>query len=184
MFGPLIDALQHASRRNQRIAMLVFGLGGVAAVAAFVWLAHLTSETAIVLQNNSGDLVLAVFEISRSAALAATIAAIVVGTLNLGRAALDQATRYEKRLMAAQFMHYAFREFRTEIADETIQFSEIVASIDAWSRMVESAYTKVKFGTSNQPFDLEVTNDHVSLKAGAQSFKYGRTKPDVPGEKR
>jgi hypothetical protein len=177
---PLILALREASNRNQTIAKWVFAVGGVGAVVAFAWLAFLAISTTNVLEQHPDDLLLGAFEISKSAALAGTIAAIVVGSLNLGRAALDQATRYEKRLMAAQFMHYAFLEFRTEIATGAIQFSEIVASIDAWSRMVESAYTKVKFGADSQPFDLDINNDRVALRVGQQLLKYDRKKASDP----
>ncbi|MFB2557031.1 hypothetical protein [Herbiconiux liangxiaofengii] len=168
--GLLIGDLDQAIATNRRLAKWLLIAGAVASIVVLVALALLTQEAVKVLSSPEaeGNYMLGAYEILRGAAYAGLAGSILFGLFTLGRAALDQATRYEKRKMAAHFMQSVTRRFDKQIGDGTIKFEEIVAIIDAWSSIVESAFTKVKFGSREpQPWAVDVTKEGASFRSGA-----------------
>lgn len=145
-FKAVIEALEHAIKRNWRVAIAVFIAAILMAIATFIFLPHLTNDSARTIEENKDNIPLAIFILLRATAFAGVLVAMLYGLLNLARAALDQATRYQKRLMAAHFMHYVFDGYPARIGQPGFTIREVVEAIDAWSRNVESAYTKVRFG--------------------------------------
>ena len=93
------------------------------------------------------------FELVRSAAFAATVPRCCGACFTLGRACLDQATRYQKRLVAAHFLNYVLLRYDDKIKDGSMQVMDAVTFMKMWSENVESAFTHVKFGRGKgEPF--------------------------------
>lgn len=143
-YANVIECLIDAISRLRWLALLIFSAGTGLVIYSFHWFPETTDKVADTLIKNAGNIPLVIFELVRGTAFAAVLAAIIFGILSLGRAALDQATRYEKRLMAAHFMHFVLSKYAAQIKEAT-ELDEVVNFIDAWSKNVESAFTKVKF---------------------------------------
>lgn len=180
LFGALLETLKSAVLWNRIVAGFIFLAAIVAGVAALFVLSHLTTDAVATLGPHP-DIVLAIFLLVRSAAFAGIVAGLLYGLLNLGRAALDQAERYKKRQMAAHFMHYVFVEYRERIGTDGFRVAEIIEAIDAWSRNVESAYTKVKLGgKGTENWSARVSTDGTSFAFGKEAVT-AATKSSVSG---
>ena len=140
----------------------VVGLGGVGAAAYF---GFESTDTAVAsLKESEYNNQLLVFELVRTAAGAALLGAFAWGTLNLARAALDQATRYEKRLVAGHFLVYVLTKFETRIKKSQIELGSVMGVFKAWSDSVDSAFTHVKYGSNkNRPIAVTATKDGVTI---------------------
>lgn len=171
-FGVVSDGLRNAMRSNWIVAVVVFiGAAGIG-IAGFVHLPALTDHSIVELKENEGNIVLGVFVILRATAFAGALVALFWGLLNLARAALDQATRYQKRLMAAHFMHYVFDEYSERIGEEGFTLKEVITAIDAWSSNVESAYTKVRFGKGGADNWSIATSDGSRIAFGRDAVRH------------
>lgn len=171
-FQLVIDGLKGAIVSNRWIAAGIFVAAAGVGVTATILLPQLTHQSVEELERNSGDLMIGVFVLLRATAFAGVVVAVFWGLLNLARAALDQATRYQKRLMAAHFMHYVFDEYRDQIGTEGFTLREIVNAIDAWSSNVESAFTKVKLGKGkSENWGVSARPDGVKFAYGADAVK-------------
>jgi hypothetical protein len=62
------------------------------------------------------------------------VPSLIFGVLSLGRAALDQATSYQKLLMAATFMHYVLVRYEDQLKGGSIKLEDVVKFIEAWSK--------------------------------------------------
>jgi hypothetical protein len=175
LFEALLGTLRGAVAWNRVVAGSIFLIAIIGAIVALVTLSHLTSEAVTTLGDHP-DVILATFLLIRAAAFAGIVSGLLYGLLNLGRAALDQAERYKKRQMAAHFMHYIFVEYRDRIGSEGFRVTEIIDAIDAWSRNVESAYTKVKLGGKN------AENWAAFVSANGTSFAYGKDAVKAAGK--
>lgn len=158
-------------RSNWIVAGLAFAAAAAIGIAGFAQLPALTDHSVAELRENDENLVLGVFVILRATAFAGAVVALFWGMLNLARAALDQATRYQKRLMAAHFMHYVFDEYSDRIGQDGFTLKEIITAIDAWSSNVESAYTKVRFGKGGTDNWSVTTANGDRISFGRESVK-------------
>jgi hypothetical protein len=167
-YAKLIETLQKAIRWLRAAAALVFGIGAGLGAWAFVHLREGAEAASGMIASDGDNVLLAVFLMFRTAAYAGLTGAVLFGVLTLGRACLDQATRYQKRLMAALFMHYALDQYADEIRKSEIKLNDIVAFIDAWSKNVESAFTKVRFGAKEAPvaFEFDSKTGHFKVRSG------------------
>ncbi|MGN7703866.1 hypothetical protein [Cellulosimicrobium sp. 22601] len=103
---------------------------------------HLNAQT-----DTFGVSALVFYMSVRATALAAFAGAVVYGLFNLGRAAFDQSTRFEKRYLASRLMHGMLE--RHDVGQETrkpLSTEEVLQILAEWSKSVDSAYTSVKFG--------------------------------------
>jgi hypothetical protein len=171
-FDVVIKGLRKAMRSNWIVAGVVFAAAATIGVVGFYQLPELTDHSVQELQDNEGNVVLGVFVILRATAFAGAIVALFWGMLNLARAALDQATRYQKRLMAAHFMHYVFDEYSARIGQDGFTLKEIINAIDAWSSNVESAYTKVRFGKNGAENWSVTTPDGSRIAFGREAVRH------------
>jgi len=173
-FRMVIEELEGAIAKSQRVAVAAFGAGVVATGLAMVflyWQAELVGHQIV---DNEGVPAFAIYAIVRGAALTVIVSAILYGIWSLGRASLDQATRYQKRLMAAHFMNHILVDFQPLIANGKIKLTEVIGAIDAWSRNVESAYTHVKFGRKPQDLRISLNRDGASFSETSAPPPNGR----------
>lgn len=168
-FEQTVLELHEHSQRMRRTAIWV-GVAGVLIVGAAAYYgARSTSNGAALLTASNFNTGMLVYELVRIAAGAALLGAAAWGFLNLSRAALDQSTRYEKRLIAGHFLVYVVRKFETQIKAGDIELKDVMGVFTAWSDSVDSAFTNVKFGSkSNQGLALRIDKNGVSAAtAGA-----------------
>lgn len=178
LFDALLKTLKQAVLWNRLVSGAIFLVAVGGSIVALVVLSHLTSDAVETLGPHP-DIVLAIFLLLRATAFAGIVAGLLYGLLNLGRAALDQAERYKKRQMAAHFMHYVFVEYRDRIGTDGFRVAEVIDAIDAWSRNVESAYTKLKIGgKSAENWSALVSSDGTSFAYGKDAVKASaKTRP-------
>lgn len=81
-----------------------------------------------------------IYVIIRGSALAAIIAGLLFALIKLARSALDQATRFDKRLIAAHFINFAVH---TKAVDAK-KMEIALRVLEAWGASVDSAYTPNK----------------------------------------
>ncbi len=144
---------------------MILGVVGVI-FAAFIG-KDATEKGAVFVHDSGYNWVAAVYELVRTAAVAALIAAAIWGLLNMSRAAIDQATRYRKRLTAGSFLVFMLSNYNDELRSGTLKLESVMAVFTTWSSSVESAYTTVKFGSkNNQRLALEMGRDSASLVSG------------------
>lgn len=147
--------------------MLILVLTAIAAGVSLSLLPGLTAAASRRIAESGDSTSLMVFELLRGTAFAAAITAILFGLFSMGRACLDQATRFQKRLVAAHFLNYVLHTYKQQIAEGTIQIEEVVSFLDAWSQTVESAFSNVKFGSkNNQAIRAAVTKDGAQMETG------------------
>ena len=171
-YGRVIDRLSSAIWVQRSVAGLLFALSLVALIVALVHLPNVTANGATAIKDNPQIYTLAIYELIRVAGYAAFATAAVWGLFNLGRAALDQATRYEKRLVAAHFLHYTLETYSNEIRSGKIKITEVMTFLKSWSENVESAYTHVKFGAKgSEDFAIAATKDGVYVAKGSNELK-------------
>jgi hypothetical protein len=179
-FEKAADLLERGVARNRRVALVV-GMLGVAGLSAGVYFgARATASGADQVADSRYNVNMLVFELVRTAGAAALIAAFAWGMLNLARAALDQATRFEKRFVAGHFLVYVLDKFEQEIKDNTIQVADTMSVFKAWNYSVDSAYTNVKFGSKrSQDFSIAVGPKGASVATGkAAPTKFDEPAPD------
>lgn len=161
------DALITRAAVMRRTAITV-GLAGavlVCVAATYGWIS--TRHGAELLVESNYNTQMLVFELARITAGAALLGAFAWGVLNLSRAALDQATRYEKRLIAGHFLVYVLRKFEKQIKNGDIDLRDVMSVFKAWSDSVDSAFTHVKFGSkSNQALAATIGKDGVAFATG------------------
>lgn len=146
-------------------AALFITLGIAAAVVSVGWLLPNYLESAIreVDTAKRPEYVLAI-ELFRGAAFATILVSLVFALMSLGRAFLDQATRYEKRLVASHFLNFVLARYEKQIRKGQIELSDVVSFIEAWSSNVESAFTNVKMGSRRQ--------EPASIRIGSGGLEY------------
>lgn len=170
-FELAIETLKKHSRTMHNTAMLVGLVGTVIVVVAAISGWYSTRHGAEVLQQSDYSNQMLVFELTRIAAGAALLGAFAWGTLNLARAALDQSTRYEKRLIAGHFLVFVLQKFEKQIRSGEIGLQDVMNVFTAWSNSVDSAFTQVKFGSkSNQGLAATVGKDGVSFATGGANL--------------
>ncbi|MCV0384716.1 MAG: hypothetical protein K5799_14940 [Erythrobacter sp.] len=176
-FHHVVTFLEKAAARSRRIAYIAFGAGVVGVALAVELGRRATSDGAEVLEQSGYSAVAAVYELLRTAAVAALLGAALWGILNLARAALDQATRYEKRMVAGHFLVFMLKRFDTKIKDDDVKLDQVMNVFKLWSDNVESAYTHVKFGSKkNQALSVIANPNGVG-------FATGGAEPVVPMKK-
>lgn len=143
----------------------VFAVGIAATVVAVVELPNLTSSAADRIAASDYSTTMMVFELLRGSAFAAAVTTILFGILALGRACLDQATRFQKRQVAAHFLNFVFRTYHDEIKTGLIKLDDVVGFLEAWSKTVDSAFTGVKFGSRRQ--DTSVTVGPIAAQTSS-----------------
>lgn len=174
-FTELAAKLEAEARKLKFVALLI-GLVGCAVLGFAAWFGvWSTSKGLAALDASDYHPTVLIFELVRTTAAAALLGAFLWGLLNLGRAALDQATRYEKRLVAGRFLVYVFHTFRDQMENESLSLKDVMEVFKAWSDNVESAFTHVKFGSrNNQGVSVLAKNGFFSMGLG------GAVAPSLP----
>lgn len=174
----VINELNRASKRMMRTGWIVLGTSVLFGVAAAYWLWLITQSAIGVIIDHGDNVLLIVFELVRSAAYAGFVTAIVFALVRLGTACLDQATRYEKRLMAARFMDYLFTQYEAPLRMSTVTLKDVVAILDQWSNTVESAFTRAKIAPSSPgaAMSFSLGQEGMSYSTGDASKKKASAK--------
>lgn len=161
--------LETGRTRNKRVAIASFVLGFFGVVLAVYLAKNATHDGVQVLKDGKYSYAVVAYELVRTAAVAALLAAAIWGTLNIARAALDQSTRYEKRLIAGHFLVFMMKRFDSKIPDGSIQIDQVLSVFNTWSANVETAYTHVKYG-SKKGQDIAITSgpQGLGLATGSQ----------------
>jgi len=163
----ILRELQGAITWLRWAAVAVFTVGAGGAAAAVVELPGLTKSAAATIAKSGNSINMTVFELLRGAAFAAAVTSVLFGIFTLGRACLDQATRFQKRLIAAHFLNFVLHSNRELIERGDMKISEVVKFLKAWSANVESAFTHVKFGSAkSQATELSVGPSGLNAKTG------------------
>jgi hypothetical protein len=150
-----------------RVAAVVVFAFGVAITAVVVWLLpSLTQNASERIAESGNSATVMIFELLRGAAFAAAVTSILFGVLTLGRACLDQATRFQKRLIAAHFLNYVLHIYGDEVRSGDMKLTEIVNFLKSWSENVESAFSGVKFGSRHQRTELRAGDVAASTESG------------------
>ena len=172
LFQALLRTLRNAVHWNRWVAAGIFFVAILGAGVALYALTELTARGVADIASHPNDIVLGIFILLRSAAFAGIVGGLLYGLLNSGRAALDQAERYKKRQMAAHFMHYLFVAYEDRIGEKGFRVAEVIDAIDAWSRNVESAYTKVKIGgKGSESWAAATTKNGTTIAYGKDAVR-------------
>lgn len=166
-YAAVIGELDSSIARLRRLSRQIFALAAGALLAAILMTTTLSWHAVDLIKENSDNWTLFAFELVRTTAVATVLATAVWGTLNLGRAALDQAARHEKRLIAAHFLHFVMVEYESLIKAGDLPLPDVMAFMKSWNENVESAFTSVKYGkTRNDGTYINVGKDGVSYGEG------------------
>lgn len=178
-FVQAVDELTEAIKSSKRVAMYAAAGGVVALSAAFLAGVLATASGAEKIESSDEPWAMLIYELVRTAAGAALLAGVVWGVWGLTRAALDQATRFQKRYVAGHFLLYVLSEYEDEIKNGSIKIDEPMAVFKAWNDSVDSAYTNVRFGSRrSQDFSIAVSKDGVAVATGKATAK----PPATPAE--
>lgn len=159
-FRHVLDELRRSISWLRKAAVLIFLVGTIGTTAAVVELPALSAAASRRIAAADDPVNVMIYELLRGAAFAAAVTSILFGVLSLGRACLDQATRFQKRLIAAHFLNYVLHSYDDQLKAGPMGLTDVVTFLKSWSDNVESAFTNVKFGSRTQ---------RTQLKAGAAS---------------
>ena len=180
-FKQVIDSLERSIKPLRWMAMAAFGAAALILVFAFWKLPLLTKEGVDQIAAYPSVPAVAVYELFRSTGFAAVVTTVLWGLLTLGRACLDQATRFQKRLIAAHFLNYSLHAYAAQIGDGRMKLDEVMTFLKSWSENVESAFTNVKFGSrKQQDMVIAVTRDGATVSSGTTAVKKGKTPAESP----
>jgi hypothetical protein len=107
----------------------------------------------------------------RGTGLAAIIGGIIFFVGGLARSALDQATRHEKRLIAAKVMDVVTVGADNQLDEERLHLAHEVLTV--WGNTVESAYTP--------PRSVKKIQTEIEGKAGDRSGRVSRNEDGADG---
>jgi hypothetical protein len=167
-FQTVISELIEA-RKNQHKLAVAFGLVSIVAALGGIWfLADQAAEAFARIQDEAAagasDTVITaetVFLIVRGTGLAAVVGGLVYFLFNLTRSAVDQATRYEKRLIASYLIEYALHA-------EGVDAHKLDAAykiVEVWGSTVESAYTPPRVAKRVGGFKYSFGKDNASMES-------------------
>lgn len=166
----VIGELEEA-KDKQRTLSWVFG--AIAVVAVIVGVSFLAFQAAAGIEHiesaaNAGKSDTAIgaetlYLIIRGTGTAAIVGGIIYFLLGLARSSIDQATRYEKRLIASHLIDYALH-------DPAVDASKLDAAykiVEVWGSTVESAYTPPRVAKRIGGMELALSRDGGSMKTDA-----------------
>lgn len=165
-FKHVIEELRHSITWLRWAAGAVLAVGSVATGFAAFQLPSLTDTAAARIAATDNSTTMMVFELLRGAAFAAAVTSILFGIWTLGRACLDQATRFQKRLIAAHFLNYVLHTYSEEIKAGSMSLGDVVDFLKSWSDNVESAFTHVKFGSRRQSTSVVIGPANAQTSTG------------------
>lgn len=145
-FDEIIEHLKSSISRERKIARsfgclaILASLGGLALLYFLSkWGLETIQETAET-QNSQALTATTIYLLVRGSAYAGVVAGLLYAIVSLARAALDQATRFDKRLIAALFIDFAVHAQHVDVEKMRLAMSVL----EAWGASVESAYTPAK----------------------------------------
>lgn len=164
----VISELTNA-RDSQRVLAVGFGVVAVAAAIAGIWFLARQASSALgqiqmAAQAGVSDTAIAAetaFLVVRGTGLAAIVGGVIYFLLNLARSAIDQATRYDKRLIASHLIDYALHE--PEVNASKLEAAHKI--IEVWGSTVESAYTPPRVAKRMGAMNVSVSKDGVSMQS-------------------
>lgn len=164
----VIDELTLARKKQRNLSYLFGAVAVVAAVAGVVFLASQASAGVRRIQGAAGSGVsdtsitaLTAYLIVRGTGLAAIIGGNIYFLLGLARSSLDQATRYEKRLIASHLIDYALHDPEVEVG----KLDAAHKIIEVWGSTVESAYTPPRVAKRVGGMEVAISRDGGSMKS-------------------
>jgi len=166
VFSRITDQLDQSIKRERRVAAL-FGLVALVGSAVGLWVLYHSALSGVKTIRSVGatddesDALIAVtiYLVVRGTAFAGVVAGLLYAAVSLARSALDQATRFDKRLVAARFIDYAVHAETVDVAKMNLAMSVL----EAWSKSVDSAYTLRGSTKRSDEFSASAGKDGVSL---------------------
>lgn len=102
-----------------------------------------------------------VYLLVRGTAYSAVVGGLLFALINLARSALDQATRFDKRLVAAHFIDYAVHADGVDAKKMEVA----LRILEAWGASVESAYTPSKVAAKRpEALKIAASKDGASFE--------------------
>jgi hypothetical protein len=160
--------LNHLTRSiaNERLrAVRLILVAMVGSLAAVVWLWHLSDGGLKVITDSSTNesrYTVTAYLLIKGVTYSGLIGGLLFGVFRLARAAMDQATRFDKRLIALHFIRFATGADRIDGK----MLPLVVQVLTAWSATVDSAYTQHESHKNKPVSSLRVkVGDHeVEIK--------------------
>ena len=180
-FSHVLDELRRSIGWLRKAAAVVFLVGTIGTTAAVVELPALSAAASKRIAVADDPLNVMIYELLRGAAFAGAVTSILFGVLSLGRACLDQATRFQKRLIAAHFLNFVLHSYDDQLKTGQMGLIDVVTFLKSWSDNVESAFTNVKFGSRNQRTQLTAGAASASTSSGAPDPGRHRENPPANG---
>jgi len=168
----VIAALDRSIERHSWYAWII-GFVALGGSVAGIWFLHdVFVNDLSALETAKDPTTVLAFVLVRGAALAVAVTSVLYGVLSLARASLDQVTRFEKRLVSARFLHFILDQQKPAIDAGSLDLKSLREFMESWNETIESAYSKVKFGSRKA--------QGVTLKADKNGFLYATSDPDSP----
>lgn len=140
-----LEALNNDARRyslaGRWMFVISFALGLLFAVASYVMTGHYIDR----IENSKHPDHLLVLLLIRGGLFGGLTAGILYAAFTVANAAVDQATRFRKRVYSAHMLNYAFETFEKQIKTDKVKLSHVVALFSAWNENVDSAFSRVAF---------------------------------------
>lgn len=175
-FNTITEELGKAQRRMVIMAWVLLVLAIAGSVVA-VWLVTWNTSNALdAILRNPDSWTVFFFELLRSGSFAALAAGFVWVLFSLGRQALDQSVRYEKRLMAAHFMNFVVARYDEQVRKSKITIADVSSFLNAWSATVESAFTKGRIPPKQ-------TGEQLQFSVGAEGVSFAANPSTGKGAK-
>lgn len=175
-YKEVITSLDTAIRQHVNQARMLFVLAGLFAVAGVALMTVLFVRDIHAIDEAIHPELVMIFITLKSAAIAGLITAVVYGTLALARAALDQVTRFQKRLSSARFLHYVMDANDEQLRRSKVDLDTVMKFMESWTANVESAYTHVRIGPGRQ--------QNIRFLAGSTGFAVEQVEPPAERKKR
>ncbi|MGN7186150.1 hypothetical protein [Microbacterium enclense] len=184
-FKTITHELGKAQKRMVVMAWVLLTLAVVGSVVAVCLITSNTGNALAAIIAYPDSVTVFVFELLRSGSFAALAAGFVWVLFGLGRQALDQSVRYEKRLMAAHFMNFVVARYDEQVRESKITISDVSSFLDSWSATVESAFTKGRIPpkSTGESLAFSVGAEGVSFAANPTSRKSAKAAPSEQSEK-
>jgi hypothetical protein len=145
-FEEVIRELRQGAQRMRWVFSAVFVVALAAVVGAGFLLPYLMAEGVRAVDQAENPVLILIYELFRGTAFVVLLTSVLLGLLSFGRASIDQATRYEKRLVGSHFIHFVLTKYEPSIRSGAISLVQVIEFLAAWNATVETAFTNVKFG--------------------------------------
>jgi hypothetical protein len=157
-FAEVIRELRASVRHARRTASWQFAAAAVTALVIVVFVPKFTAHAVAAISESKNAHYIFAYEMLRGTGVVVALLAFLGWMVNLHRGSLDQATRFEKRLIASHALHCFLISYAAEMAPVSLgEINRMV--LQTWGANVESAYTHLRLGLRREK-DVSITGPH------------------------